>query len=307
MMNFTRKNSLLILIILLGSFCTAFLSTNASTTTLNKSGTQSYALPFNGFYLHYQLKAQKDTSPLFSIDLNINYSLLSGNSSNTYNYQQKMIIKSYLLSFINENQENATFYENGSNRLIEINSTEGNYITWFIYDAFALNSSYGAKNWDPFWIIPRDVINSYPIYSLNVNLTKRTNLGPSDIALFNQTRPVLVFNAIQNIITTSENITNSIGLIYDNYTGILLKGVLDSIVRSASTSHHYYVNFELKDSNGFAVFPPFTTSTTSTPPQIIPLAFQKPNYFLLAIIFVLPGLITIIRFLRLKEISGGLE
>ena len=216
-----------------------------------------------------------------------------------------MVIKSYLLAIINENQENATFYENSSTRLIKIDSTEGSYIDWLIYHVSAYNDTTGGMNWDPFWIVPRDVNSSYPIYSITMNLTKRTELNPFDMPLFSTSRPLLIFNAIQNITTSYENITNTIGLIYDNITGILLKGVIDSVIVGTSATNHYYANFELHDSN--TLEPANTSKTTTTTQPIIPPALQKPNYFLLTVILALPLLITIIRFLRLKEISGGTD
>lgn len=268
---------------------------------------KAYNLPFDNFYLHYYLKGKKDSLTLSNIVLNISYSKLNTTYS-SYDYQQKMIISSPLLHFLNENQENATFYENSSTRIINLDSTEGAYIAWLIYHVSSYNSSYGAYNWDPFFIIPQNITETYPIYSFSLNLTSKTVLNPGDMALFNYERPIITYQGIQHVYTSYENITNDINLIYDNYTGILLKGALHSVVIGTSQTNEYYANFELLDTNGFDAFDPYPVpNSTQTSFDIIPPQLQRPNYFLLLVILALPIIITVIRFLSLKEISGGTE
>ena len=265
-------------------------------------------IPFNDFYLTYNLKAKRDGLPIFNINLEVQFSSFVNNSSKGTDFQQKMHIKSYLLGFIGESQENATFLENSTTRQLFINNTEGYYISWLIYHVSGYNSSENAKNWDPFWIKPYEINDSYPIYSSYMNVTSRTDLNPSDMNLFNYTRPIVVFNGIENIKSSYENITNKFGLIYDNYTGFLLKGALDSNIISTNASNHYYANFELTDTNGFSVFPPYPIPTDSNPVvKFFPPQLQKPNYLLLIGILFLPIAYTIFRFLRLKEITGGIE
>ena len=67
--------------------CSSFLvliSNTASYSNYTSVDAQSNQLPYNDFYLHYQLKAKKDTLPLFNIDMNISYNLLTVNTSNSY-------------------------------------------------------------------------------------------------------------------------------------------------------------------------------------------------------------------------------
>ena len=184
-----------------------------STSTLfdsNSSSSDNNKIPFDQLYFRYSLKAKKNDLPMFDIDLIINYTR-SNNSSSGFDFRQNMTFNSYLLYFIGENQENATFIENSTNRIMQINNTEGSYVYWFIYYVASYNESLDSKNWDPFWIFPSDVGQTYPIYSFNFTLTQRTKLKPTDLNLFNYSRPVLVFNGKQTVQNPTENITNSFG------------------------------------------------------------------------------------------------
>ncbi len=283
---------------------------NSSYVSTNSTQSSSYYIPFDNLYLTYSIKAKKDNLVIPTITLMINYTKITANSSEGYDYQQQMIFKNYLLTFIGETQENATFIENSTTRNIALANTEGSYIYWLIYHVSPYNSSKNAKNWDPFWIYPNDVnTSSYPIYSFNFNLTQRTVLYPSDLSLFNYSRTVLIFNGHQNAYSSYENISSNFGLIYDNYTGVLLKGVLNSTIIRTSAINQYYANFELASTNAFAQFPPYPVppSSSNNPINIIPAQLRKPNYFLIVIIIALPILLTATRLFRLKEISGGME
>ena len=283
-----------ICIFLTGCLNPLMLTSTSVVASSSPSGSESNNIPFDQMYFLYSLKAKKNDLPIFDIDLSINYTR-SNDISSGFNFHQKMVFKSFLLYFIGENQENATFIENTTTRNIQINNTEGSYIYWLIYHVSAYNSSIDANNWDPFWIFPAQADKTYPIYSFYFNLTQKTKLKSTDLNLFNYSRPVLIFNGKQTVFSESENITNNFGLIYDNYTGVLLKGVLDSTIEGINQTDHYYANFELKDTNAFSVFPPYPV------PQL------TPNYIFLIIIIALPILFTIFRLMRLKEISGGIE
>ena len=302
----TTSVILICLFLLLFSFASSECS-SISFLTLEKENSSSNAIPFNDFYLSYNLKAQQNNTATYNLLLNVSYLKISSNND-SFNYQQNLVLKSFLFVFLGESQENATFFENSLNRVIQLNKTEGNYISLLIFNAFPFNSTSGALNWDPFWIEP-DVINeTYPIYSLYMNVSQRTTIGPNDISLFNYSRPVIVLNGKQNVNTTYGKISNTFGLIYDNYTGFLIKGVIDTYIINSNSITHYYSNFELDSTNGFNAFPPYSLPENSTSNVIIiPQELQKPNYWLLLGILFLPLLVTIVRFLRLKEISGGLE
>jgi hypothetical protein len=277
----------------------------------------NYILPFDNFYITYTLKAKKDNLPVFNIDLTVKYTKInvSSNSSPKFDYIQNMTFKSFLLVLTGETQENATFLENSSTRLISLNATEGNYVSWLIYYVTSYNTSENAQNWEPFWIFSNDVNLTYPIYSFNLNLTKKTELYPSDSSLFNYNRPVLIFNGEQNVSSEYENISNSFGLIYDNYTGILLKGVLGSWIVGTNATNHYYANFEMIETNGFDQFPPFPIKSSvyvniSDYYQFLELItnkYNKPNYLILGTIILLPLFITGFKLAKIREISGGTE
>ena len=287
-----------------------FASSECSSISLlpfEKENSSSNVIPFNNFYLSYNLKAQQNNTATYNLVLNVSYlKILSYNDS--FDYQQNLVLKSFLFVFLGESQENATFFENSSTHIIQLNKTEGNYISLLIFNAFPFNSTSGALNWDPFWIEPDVVNETYPIYSLYMNVSQRTTIGPNDISLFNYSRPVIVLNGEQNTNTTYGNVSNTFGLIYDNYTGFLIKGVIDSYIVNSNSTTHYYSNFELTKTNGFNAFPPYPLPENSTNNIFpIPQELQKPNYWLLLGILFLPLLVTIVRFLRLKEISGGLD
>lgn len=281
-------------------------ATSSQTTYADNNNT----IPFDNFYLLYNLKAKENNLPVFDINLMVNYTKITTVSNTSFDYQQQMVLQSFLFALIGERQENATFFENSSTRLMQLNDSEGTYIQLLIFNITAYNDSINGYNWDPFWIVPQDVNQSYPIYSFDFNLTQTTELTHSDLPLFNTSRTVLVFHGQQQLNSSTENITNTFGLIYDNLTGILVKGVMDSTVIGLNTTNQYYANFELAKTNAFAKFTSSTVSNTTTPNPIatlIPKQLKQPNYLLLVFIIALPILLTIVRFLRLKEISGGMK
>lgn len=279
--------------------------TNTTSSQTNNT-TDNNPFPFDNFYLLYNLKAKENSLPVFNINLIVNYTKITNGSNSGFDYQQQMVLQTSFFILIGERQENATFFENSTTRLMKLNNSEGAYIDLLIFNITAYNSSFNAFNWDPFWIVPQDVNQSYPIYSFDFNLTQTTELTPSDLPLFNSSRPVLVFHGQQQLYSSTENITNTFGLIYDNLTGILVKGVMDSTVIGLSTTNQYYANFELAKTNAFEKF---TSANTTTNPldTLIPKQLKQPNYLLLVFIIALPILLTIIRFLSLKEISGGMK
>ncbi len=306
MLKFNNKIFFLGITFLLISLVVVTSANFTGSYTLTAHSSNSKSVPFNDFYLYYSLKAEKDGMPIYNIGLIINYTRLTDNASSNFDFKQNMVFRSFLLAFIGESQENATFFENSTNRLMQINNTEGQYIEWLIYHVAAYNSTENALNWDPFWIIPQDVNQTYPIYSFNFNLTQRTYLTPSDLPLFATSRPVLIFNGQQQVFGSYENISNTFGLIYDNETGILLKGNLDSVIIGTNATNHYSANFDLTKTN---IFPTKSSNTSGSNPidNVIPKQLQKPNYLLLFFIIALPILITISRLFRLKEVSGGKE
>lgn len=261
---------------------------------------QSNLIPFNKLYLNYSIKGNKNGIPLFA-SFNVSYTKLENNSINSYDYNVSIVLQPPLLS-----KENASLFENSSTRTILLNSAQGTYISFVILEVFPFNSSINALNWDPFWIIPTDVNTTYPIYSLFLNVTDRTTIGPSDVSALSYTTPAIVFKGNQTLDTPDSNVTSTVGLIYDNYTGFLLYGTVNTIITSQDTTNKYYAVFSLTATNGFAAFPPYPTTSQSSN-IFIPQALQKPNYILLALIIIFPILVTISRFLRLKEISGGLK
>ena len=299
---FTVINLLLLINIISSSLSLSPVSPFSTTASSQRT------IPFDNLYLKYNLKAKRDNSAIYSVDLYVNYTKILDNSSSGFDYQQKLVFKSILLAFLGETQENATFFENSSTRLIYLNSTEGSYVNWLIYYVFAYNSTEGALNWEPFWIVPSQVNNSYPIYSFNFNLTKTETISHDDLNVFQSTRIVLVFNGQQVVISGNDTFLNTFGLIYDNNTGILVKGVLDSTVVGLNTTKNYYANFELAETNAFQVTEINSTTTTNNKlPIVIPAQLNKPNYLFLLIIMVFPIIITCTRLMRLKEIKGGSE
>lgn len=270
-------------------------------------------IPFNNLYFQYSLKGNINNTYPFTANLMVNYTHVVNSTIGT-NFQQKMVLQSFFLQLLRgESQENATFAENSTTRNFQIIKTEGYYIQWLIYYVTAYNTTANASNWDPFWINSQDFNSSrYPIYSFYFNFTGANYLSHSDLALFNNTRPVLIFNGYQHLVTAYENITNDFGLIYDNTTGILVKGVLSSTIAGTAQFDQYYANFELIQTNAFSVFPTTKSSTNTNPldyfiPEQVQHQLQQPNYFLLSVIIAFPILLTLLRFIRIKEIKGGID
>lgn len=268
-------------------------------------------IPFDNLYFQYTLKGNINNTYPFTANLIVNYAYVKNSTQNT-DFQQKMVLQSFFLQLLRgESQENATFAENSTTRNFQLIKTEGYYIQWLIYYVTAYNTTKNASNWDPFWIYPQYINSSkYPIYSFYFNLTGENYLGHSDLALFNNSRPVLIFKGYQYLIMPYENITNNFGLIYDNTTGVLVKGVLSSTIAGTSEYEQYYANFELDQTNIFSVFST-TKTTTNLIDNIIPTQIQhqlqQPNYFMLSVIIAFPILLTLFRFLRIKEITGGMD
>lgn len=280
----------------------------------------SFPIPFDGLNFSYDMKIKYAEINLPIVHLFVNYSLNKNEKESEYDYVQAMTFKSFLIQLIGISQENVSFYENSSTRELELFKLEGNFLTNYISGYSAYNLSKGAKNWSPFWINPENAIlqGIYPIYSYYMPVNQTLELPANSMPLFNETRPVLTFNAQINLLNYSganDNFTHKFGLIYDNITGILLKGVLDSQFRNNTYSISYVSHIELKNSNAFEKFKYYNLNNTEDgiyiyiPFQNNPIIIKlpPPNYIILGIILITPISIVISRLLRIKEIEGGSE
>ncbi|MHA2363013.1 MAG: hypothetical protein ACXAC7_03580 [Candidatus Hodarchaeales archaeon] len=299
-----KRNFFVILFIVIVLFTQGFtrIFQSSSMLELNQEN-NSHPIPFDGFYLQYNLKAKINQTPIPVVNFTVyyqNYPQILPNSSD-YDSLVQITIKSSTLLFLGITQENATFFENSTTRKFYLNSTEGSIIAWLlnlIYD-----SSNSSKNWTPFWIYNNQIElqNSftYPIYSYEMNFTSQVSLSPQEYSLFNNTHKVLVFDTIQEENRSGSILQHEISLVYDNHSGFLIKGLLITNLIESNSYRAYLMDFELVKTNGFSVFP----ADTNTNEFILP----PLSYILLFIVIISPLGVIIVKFIRRRDINGGFE
>jgi hypothetical protein len=223
-----------------------------------------------------------------------------------------MIFTSWLISLIGEVSENVTFYENSTTREINLTFAEGFYIPNYINSFSAYNLS--GINWTPFWVNSSDALTSgeYDIYSYRMQVNQSLTLPSGAFSIFNEPRSVISFKTFIELINVSQvssltNITHDIGLIYDNETGVLLKGMVVSSFSNATNTKTYQVEMNLISSTLFANNESAEFQSTEIDTENIPIqiTFPPPNYLVLGLIMVSPLVMVTIRIVRLKEIKGG--
>ena len=273
-------------------------------------------IPFDQLTLNYSFTIKYSGITIPQVTIIVDYSTNEGTiefnetdynvSTGSFDFVQHMAFASWLIALVGFSSENVTFLENSSTREIALIQEEGFYIPRYINEFSAYNLT--GNNWTPFWVkVNESITNGQTgIYAYNMDVNQTAILLTGSFPIFNESRPVMTFKS--NIVLTNvsqfTNISHSIGLVYDNITGILLKGALTSVFTNATSSTTYQLEMSLSETNLFEIISETNPSKSSTNIKVFQL--PPPNYLILGFIIIAPLLLVILRVIRIEEIEGGL-
>ena len=262
-----------------------------------------YPLPFNGMVMNYLLLT---SVPEYGIQIPANLTIsffnnspLPTNYKNNYDYAMKLIFRILVVS----TSDNFTFYINKNSRQMTLDSNKTQSIYLANYISLIYNDSSAAVNYVPFWIVPYNLTigSQYPIYSFNFTIVSNFATDFHDFLGIRRVLEARVNNFIVNPVAQA-NLTNNLSALYDYQTGILLKGYISSQINWYNgTTKKYTLDFSLIGTNAFSMFPGSLNSTNS----LNVLQLPPTNYIILFIAVGLPILVTVVSFLRIRRIDGG--
>lgn len=272
--------------------------------------------PLNQLKLNYSFAIRYSGITIPQVTLIVVYSVNSGKiefnrtdyevNPDSFDYVQNLAFTSWLISLVGFSSENVSFLENSSSREIALIREEGYYIPRYINDFSAYNIT--GNNWTPFWVNVNDSLTKKQtgIYAYHMTMNQTVLMPAGTLPFFNESRPVVIFKnkIVLNDVDQYTNISHNIGLMYDNFTGILLKGGLTSVFSNATSSTTYQLEMKLVHTNLLEIITNLSNSTSSKDIQEFHL--PPPNYLFLGLVVVTPLLFVMVRILRLKEIEGGM-
>ena len=268
----------------------------------------SHPIPFNGFFLEYNLKFKINQLPLPIVNFSVLYSNFNNEfttpSGLNYDFLIKIISKSKTLIDVGINAENASFFENSTTRDFFLNSSEGLFIDRIL--TLTYDPGENASNWTPFWILPDNIVNNesftYPIYNFQMELAFTSNLDVGEFPLFNENHIVWIFQITQTENRSNKFLEHDISLIYDSISGLLIKGLLNTNLTENNIKNTYLLDFELIATNAYSVIYPINQNSTSNV-----FTLPSPNYLLFIILFASPIGILIVIMSRFRDLKGGLK
>jgi hypothetical protein len=261
-------------------------------------------IPFPGLILEYSILVTfKEENSSISIPIPANMTISYHDYLNNTVINSTLSLSSVLLSLYYNGTEMGEVWENITTRkLQEIFFNQSSLLALFyqFYQNGSVQTSY-----TPFWIFQRNwtLGERFGAYNYNLTITKITTVGLSKFG----NRISVMATVNRSIPGLQDNAT----LIYDGKTGLLIKGeILNYNALFYDPPRYYTTRLELVRTT--YVFPILNNSTTVTSEETIPLPTEfidisrSTNVYIILVI-VVPVVIVILNFVRLRRIQGGNE